>query len=232
MAEIHYFDTNIAERYGVNCAVLLQNIWHWVRKNEANGKHFHDGRYWTFNSTKAFRALFPYLTQKQIETALKKLRDDGIIVTGNYNELKYDRTLWYAVTKKGESILLQKEMETTPGGNGFPTQGEPIPDINSNNKPNINGFDRFWDAYPKKRAKEAARKAWAKLKPNDTLLQTIIADVESQKRTQDWKKDGGKYIPYPATYLNGKRWEDEGASSKYDDAHNPDEDLGDLMYGR
>jgi hypothetical protein len=60
----------------------------------------------------------------------------------------------------------------------------------------------------------------------------ILADVEAKKRTQDWKKDGGKYIPYPATYLNGKRWEDEGASFKYDDTHNSDEDLGDLMYGR
>ena len=130
MAETHYFDIHIAELYGVNCAVVLQNLWHWIRKNEANGVNFYDGNYWTYNSTKAFKQLFPYLSQKQIETALKKLRDEEIIITGNYNAVKYDRTLWYAITQKGKSILLTGEMETTPQGNGNPPEGEPIPNIN------------------------------------------------------------------------------------------------------
>ena len=132
---MHYFDVNIAATYGVNCAVVLQNIFHWVRKNEANGKHFHDGSYWTYNSTKAFAELFPYLTQKQVETALKKLRDDGILKTGNYNDFKYDRTLWYAITKKGECILLGKEMDAPDDGNGNPAEGEPIPNKNTDVKP-------------------------------------------------------------------------------------------------
>ncbi len=135
MAETHYFDIQVAERYGVNCAVILQNIWHWVRKNEANGTNYHDGNYWTYNSTKAFAELFPYLSQKQIETALKKLRDEGIIETGNYNALKYDRTLWYAVTQKGKSILLTGEMDITQKGKGKPAEGKPIPNINTGKKP-------------------------------------------------------------------------------------------------
>ena len=150
MAEIHYFDVNIAKEYGVNCAVILQNIWHWVRKNEANGTNFYDGNYWTYNSTKAFQDIFPYLSRRQIETALNKLRDDGIIITGNYNALKYDRTLWYAVTEKGKSILLGCETEThknvksispvcemdlTHSVNGFTPDVKPIPDINTDNKP-------------------------------------------------------------------------------------------------
>lgn len=132
MAETHYFDINVAKRYGVNCAVILQNLWHWIRKNEANGMNYYDENHWTYNSTKAFADLFPYLSQKQIETALKRLRDEGIIVTGNYNEHKYDRTLWYAITEKGKSILLTGEMEITSKGNGFDTEGEPIPNINAN----------------------------------------------------------------------------------------------------
>ena len=143
MAETHYFDIKVAELYGVNCAVILQNLWHWIRKNEANGKNFHDGNYWTYNSTKAFAELFPYLSQKQIETALKKLRDEGIIVTGNYNEMKYDRTLWYAITKKGKSILLVGEMETPEKGNGNPAEGKPIPD----KKPVSKTTDKNTDAY-------------------------------------------------------------------------------------
>lgn len=137
MAEMHYFDVKVAELYGVNCAVILQNLWHWIRKNEANGTNFYDGNYWTYNSAKAFKELFPYLTQKQIETALKKLRDEEIIITGNYNAVKYDRTLWYAITPKGKSILHTGEMEITQNGNGNYAEGEPIPD----NKPKLKTTD-------------------------------------------------------------------------------------------
>lgn len=140
MAETHFFDIRVAELYGVNCAVILQNLWHWIKKNEANEKNFHDGTYWTYNSTKAFSELFPYLSQRQIETALKKLRDEGIIVTGNYNAMKYDRTLWYAITKKGKSILHGCEMESTTKGNGLPPAVKPIPDINPNVTPNGNTY--------------------------------------------------------------------------------------------
>lgn len=131
MADVHFFDARIAKMYGVNCAVILQNIWHWVRKNEANETNFYDGTYWTYNSVKAFTLQYPYLSQKQIKTALQKLRDEGIIKTGNYNAVQYDRTLWYAITEKGKSILLAGQMDLTNKANGFPSEGEPIPDINT-----------------------------------------------------------------------------------------------------
>ncbi len=173
MAEMHYFDVNIAATYGINCAVVLQNIFHWVRKNEANGKHFHDGSYWTYNSTKAFAELFPYLTQKQIETALKKLRDDGILKTGNYNEMKYDRTLWYALTQKGECILLGKEMDNPQEENGNPTEGEPIPNINPDVKPTSNtdkkkvsktSFDEIIAAYTSDEKTVELLQEWLKVR--------------------------------------------------------------------
>lgn len=76
-------------------------------------------------------------------------------------------------------------------------------------KEDICPFDDFWKAYPKKKAKEAARKAWLKLKPNEALGKEIIQAVMESAKTKDWLKENGKFIPYPATYLNGKRWEDE-----------------------
>lgn len=78
-------------------------------------------------------------------------------------------------------------------------------------KPNThaNGFDLFWTAYPKKRAKEDARRAWNKLEPDEDLQKTIIQAVNAQKFSRDWTNDGGQFIPYPATWLNGRRWEDE-----------------------
>ena len=130
----HSFNIRIAERYGVHAAVLLNNLEHWIAKNKANGKHFYEGNYWTYNSRRAFAELFPYMNARQIDYALKKLIDDGVIITGNFNQIAYDRTLWYAITKKGYSILQNCEMDVTNLENRNDEIVEPIPDINAFNK--------------------------------------------------------------------------------------------------
>lgn len=134
----HYFNVNIATKYGVQCAVILNNIYFWVEKNKANEKHFHDGKYWTYNSKKAFAKLMPYLTERQIDYAIQKLIDKGVIETGNYNEMAYDRTLWYAITDFGYSILQNCEMDITASVNGNDKIVQPIPDNKPNKKPNKN----------------------------------------------------------------------------------------------
>lgn len=70
-------------------------------------------------------------------------------------------------------------------------------------------FDRFWSAYPKRRSKGAAEKAWQKLAPDEQLEDTILRALERAKTSVDWLKEGGKYVPYPATWLNAKGWEDD-----------------------
>lgn len=74
------------------------------------------------------------------------------------------------------------------------------------------GFDYFWSAYPRKAAKQTAQKAWDKLKPDKELQASILRAIEKQKRSPDWKRENGQYIPYPATWLNQGRWEDEERS--------------------
>lgn len=70
-------------------------------------------------------------------------------------------------------------------------------------------FDRFWDAYPKRRAKADARKAWAKLRPAPDLVEAILEALAWQSLQPDWLKDDRQFVPYPATWLRGERWEDE-----------------------
>ena len=70
-------------------------------------------------------------------------------------------------------------------------------------------FATFWKAYPKKVAKAEALKAWAKIEDVDAKLSDILAGLERAKRSQQWMKDDGQFIPYPATWLNQTRWEDE-----------------------
>lgn len=124
---IHFFDVDVASQYGLLEAILLQNFQFWIEKNKANNVNYFDGEYWTYNSIKAFSTLFPYASKKQIERALNNLREKGLIKVGNFNESKYDRTLWYALTQKGKYISLAGEMEITTEGNRNHPQGTPIP---------------------------------------------------------------------------------------------------------
>lgn len=71
------------------------------------------------------------------------------------------------------------------------------------------GFSEFWQSYPNKKGKGHAIKAWSKLHPDADLLQKMLVALKAQKISDDWTRDGGKYIPHPASWLNGMRWEDE-----------------------
>lgn len=160
MSDTHSFDVDVAKEVGVNAAILLQSIKWWCEKNKANGKHYHEGLYWTYNSAKAWQELYPYLGKGAINTALKKLEERGYIRTGNYNKSAYDRTKWYAITDDGlslfgNSICQNREMEELESGNGFTENEEPIP-------------------------------VASQLRPTDT--QTVVGDSHAQKSRERFRK--------------------------------------------
>lgn len=81
-------------------------------------------------------------------------------------------------------------------------------------------FEVFWSAYPLKKSKADALKAWLKLSPSEQLQASILKAIAQQSQGEDWLKEGGRFIPHASTWLNGKRWDDEvfsGASSTIHD---------------
>lgn len=116
----HFFDVEIAKQLGINSAILLENLYFWIKKNEANKKHHYDGKYWTYNSVEAFTKLFPYFTYDSIRYSLEKLEKAGYIITGNYNQMPMDKTKWYALTEKAYSLLENSQMDLGffPDGKG------------------------------------------------------------------------------------------------------------------
>lgn len=74
-------------------------------------------------------------------------------------------------------------------------------------------FETFWKLYPRKTAKDNARKAFAKINPSAELLAEIMASLAKHATCQAWLKDDGQFIPHAATWLNGKRWNDEVKSA-------------------
>lgn len=215
----HMFDIAVAGEVGLIAAIVFQNIAFWCQHSRANGTNFYDGTYWTYNSIKAFMMIFPYLSKSQIDTAIKKLIENDLIIKGNYNKSSYDRTAWYALTEKGLSIFQKSEMDLRKIGNGFSENRKPIPYINTDIETDSistspdddgenNGFAEFWELYPRKIAKSAAQKAWRSLRLGDSVKGQVLADLH-RRLAGEWSGKDKQYIPHPTTYLHQRRWEDE-----------------------
>jgi DNA-binding MarR family transcriptional regulator len=108
----HSFNVEIAAKYGLEEAIILENIYFWCKKNEANGKLI-DGKAWTYNSVRAFNELFCYLSPAVITRAIKNLEENGLIEVGFFNLNTYNRTKWYCITdltrKLFESGIAEKK---------------------------------------------------------------------------------------------------------------------------
>lgn len=135
---IHHFDTDVAARVGIPAACVAYCIEYWCRHKTANGRDIYDGKAWVYNSTKAWSELIPYMSEKQIRTALNKLRDEGIIACRNLNEKQYDQTLWYAWIgldpvvdtancPNGQMSCPNGQLDLPKRADAFAQKGEPIP---------------------------------------------------------------------------------------------------------
>lgn len=153
--ECHSYRIDDAKKYGVNEAVILNNIRFWINKNKLDylvnkreSIHVHNGRVWTFNSYRAFSIVLPEFTEKQIRTAIDHLSREGILIKGNYNKLKSDATWWYTINEDwtkvddwcptGQSICPESQIPSALEGKRSDPEGKPLPDINSDINTNIN----------------------------------------------------------------------------------------------
>lgn len=109
-------DKTLAALIGLNEAIVLQQIEYWTNiKEKADTKNkktikenYADGFYWTYNTIEEWSEEFPFWSYDTVKRTLKKLRDNNYVITGNYNEKAYDRTLWYRVNHE-ELIKLDEK---------------------------------------------------------------------------------------------------------------------------
>ena len=128
------FNTDYAVAYGVNEAIMIKNFQFWIKKNKANKYSNHDGRTWTYNSAVAFNELFNFWSVGQINRILLSLTSQNVLMVGNFNISKYDRTKWYAfVDEKAfidteNTISRKQKMDLPKPENSFVENNRPIPD--------------------------------------------------------------------------------------------------------
>ena len=93
----HFFNPELAKLYGVDEAIMLNNLIFWITSNAMHGKNYHDGKHWTYNTASDFKKYFRYWTESQIYRILKSLKNKNIIIYGNYNRSPFDQRIWYAL---------------------------------------------------------------------------------------------------------------------------------------
>lgn len=160
---------------------------------------------------------------KTIKTVLEWLESNGMItVESNAKGTVISVVNWDTYSTPQQQKVTDMEQEkVTPTGrpmeHGSDTNNKDKKDKNEKKEPSPlppKGeadilFDEFWQAYPKKVGKDAARKAWDKRKVDALLSARMVQAIERQRMSDQWQKDRGQYIPNPATWLNQGRWQDE-----------------------
>jgi hypothetical protein len=132
----------------------------------------------------------------------------GVTKSNIKKRKKVTRRLEVEVDKNKNTYLFDLKEKEKAKRTKAPLNGEK--DNTKKRIKNLEGrFGEFYSAYPRHIGRQEALKAWLKLSPDDSLVERILVFIGEAKNSDEWKKDNGQFIPYPSTFLNDRRWEDE-----------------------
>ncbi len=142
-------DKCMASIIGLNEAIILQQVHYWIELNKKNGRNFHKGKYWTYNTYEEWHEQFPFWSKETIKRTFKRLRNMKLIIVDRFNVYQMDRTLWYTIDyDKLNSIMNGSNRFHDSNQNGSMDDNQfdlmdsvnlpsPIPENNTDNNPNI-----------------------------------------------------------------------------------------------
>lgn len=227
------FRPKIAKDLGVNCAVILYHIGHWIEKNRATEKHFVDGYTWTYGSANELSIFFEFMTERQVRTAIDKLRNEGMILAEQLEKEKQEMKFWYTLTKKfyekyspNETNLVpdtyqpyqECQIDLTSRSNGLDTEVEcmvtpmsdvPIERIRIIRESPKRGFfelrDKFQEYFGVSKARgKKAEKCFNEINPDEQTFRKMMIGLDDHKA----EIDGTKKMPlFLSTYLCDRFYE-------------------------
>jgi len=126
-------DKHMATIIGLNEAIVLQQVHYWLELNKKEGKNFHKGRYWTYNTYEEWHEQFPFWSKETIKRVFKRLRDMKLIIVDRFNVYQMDRTLWYTIDYDRLNSIMNVSNDSDSNSQYDPmdnTQNEPIDSVN------------------------------------------------------------------------------------------------------
>ncbi len=187
---------------------IIRKTWGWHKKEDwISLSQFYQGT--SIRKPHVCRAISKLVLRNVVTRS-----GNGITRIGNDYGITYgfqkDYEKWKALPKR--ATLPKQVMSVTQTGNEPLPKQVPTKETSKNTitkeKDLWSIFMMFWEVYPKKVGRKAAYKAWLKAKDKPSI-EKILSSLEAQKKSDQWKKESGKYIPNPATWINDGRWDDE-----------------------
>ena len=213
---LHHFNDVLASQIGVHEAIMVNHFIHWITLNKRNNKNNYEGRTWSYQKLEDIAAHFVYLSKDQVKRILNKLvHKFGILKKGNFNKVKFDRTMWYAFEKE-ELFIKEKvrhiDMAKSPNGNdGIAT---PIPDNKTYNEKESLSTDRDKkDASNAKASRAVGKLSFISVRKNVKLTEKQIGKLKEEcpndyekiiNRLNDYKEETKKI--YSSDYKAILRW--------------------------
>lgn len=118
---------SLVKAIGANEAIVLQQIHYWLDINKKANRNYYDGKYWTYNTYEGWHEEFFWLSESTVRRVLAELVKKGLLIKGNYNKSKFDRTNWYTINYDEVNKLLPSAHGEQVGE---VTESEPIPETN------------------------------------------------------------------------------------------------------
>ncbi|MBR6984133.1 MAG: hypothetical protein IKH75_11540 [Ruminococcus sp.] len=231
MPSAKLFDEYIATAYGIPEAVMLNDIMYWEKHNRLNGRNYFNGRYWTYNTFKAFTETYPYFSERTIKRAIQHLIDADLILVGNFDNDRFRHTNYYTLSDKAMEYFSERPNRECQNGTIGSAKMTPsynnISNIDSNNTGTNNTnitlseslvsdetkrkkelFEQFWKAYPKckrKVDKPGCEIAFLKIKNLEQIFPDIMASLELWKR--EWSKQNYEYVPMTKKWIKQEYWQ-------------------------
>lgn len=194
---IHSFDSRVALRLDIESAIIVHNLAFWIKKNISNDKHFFEGSFWTYNSSRAWAELFPYMSQDKIKRRLLRMEKLGLIKSGNFNQIPFDRTKWYTITANWLLDIYDfhcAEMHNTEG-----EIAQAIPDSKPDSKPLID-FNGLLDFINQKTGRNfkvinhSVKQSYLARLKEGYVKGDIISAIYSATSKEHHKANGFQYL--------------------------------------
>tara|TARA_R110002167_G_scaffold365418_1_gene589965 strand:+ start:41 stop:805 length:765 start_codon:yes stop_codon:yes gene_type:complete len=238
----HTFNVDLATKVGLNQAILLNHLFYWHQINSSKKHNIKDGSVWTYNTAVEFSKIFPYLTPRQIIYSFGKLKQEGYIISGNYNKAPFDQTKWYSLTEKALELFVNCNLHNV-NSNIHNVESniqsvksniqsvDPIPDNNTDNNPDNNTtisdddikgkiFFKIVELYPKNRIgnRQHGLKKFKKLDINQAKL--------AATNLKRYLKVAGQYVKNLQNYILEECWSDEWLKAEETKSQSNDKTIG------
>ncbi len=188
--------------------LAFEDRWHFIALLCCKGQGLLDG---SGALTRRKAAVKLGLDTRELEEVARRLAEVGLIDAQTLQPVAWDKRQFKSDDSTDRVRAYRERMKRYGNVTETPCNEQCNDDVSvqETDTDTENTFAHFWQAYPKHKSKGQAEKAFAKLNPNEQLMQAILAGIGRATTSESWTKDGGKFIPHPATWLNAKGWEDE-----------------------